>query len=215
MANRRVTFVLLGAVMAFVLAVAPTALAAALNGEDDATNNAGSGTPKTEDSTRHASNSTNSTAENKTEPSEGADDTIHPLAKQTIEHRLENAKLRVCRNHEANISKLMTNGVQRAQKQIDLFTTITTRVEAFYTEKGKTVDSYDRLVAAVGAAKATAATDLSTLQGTSTFSCDGSDPKGTASGYRSAAEKLRQDLQAYRTAIKNLIVAVKAAQGDA
>lgn len=117
-------------------------------------------------------------------------------------------KLKACQNREAAINKIMTNIDTRAQNQLSLFTTIADRVETFYTTSGKTVTNYSQLVGAIDTAKTTAETDLGTLQTNSTFSCSSSDPKGMVTSFQSYLKTEISDLQSYRTAVKNLIVAV-------
>lgn len=128
--------------------------------------------------------------------------------------RLDAAKLRVCQNRETAINNIMSRINTRAQNQLTLFGTIATRVEGFYTSKGKTVSNYDQLVAAIATAKTQATTDLNTLQSNSTFSCSSSDPKGMVTAFQGYLKTEITDLQNYRTAVKNLIVAVASANGE-
>lgn len=129
------------------------------------------------------------------------------------EEHLAAAKLRACQNRENAIKNIMTRIDARAQNQLTLFGTIATRVENFYTKKGKTVSNYDQLVAAVNSAKSQAETDLGTLKSNSTFSCSASNPKGVVTAFQGYLKTEISDLQNYRTAVKNLIVAVAKANG--
>lgn len=169
-----------------------------------------SGSEKTGDST--------SSSEVTTEDGTDTDrNTEHPtttnVQKEVAEAKLQDVKLKVCRLHENQISNVITRSSDRAEAQLNLFSTIATRVEDFYQKKGKTVANYDELKAAVDAAHSKATTDLATLKQTNTFSCDGDNPKGHAQAFKAALEQERQDLQDYRTAVKNLIRAVRQAQG--
>ena len=123
------------------------------------------------------------------------------------------AQLKACQNREAAINNIMSRIDTRAQNQLTLFNTIATRVEGFYTSKGKTVSNYNQLVAAIASAKSQATTDLSTMQGGSTFTCTSNDPKGMVTAFQSSLKTEITDLQNYRTAVKNLIVAVASANG--
>jgi hypothetical protein len=123
------------------------------------------------------------------------------------------AQLKVCQNREKAINNIMSRVDTRAQNQLTLFGTIATRVEGFYTSKGKTVSNYDQLVAAIASAKTQATTDLSTMQSGSTFSCTSSNPKGAVTVFQGYMKTEITDLQNYRTAVKNLIVAVASANG--
>lgn len=129
--------------------------------------------------------------------------------------RLDLAKLKICQKHEATINNTLSRITQRGQNQLNLFTTIATRVETFYVSKGKTLANYDALVADVTAKKAAAQTTVDTIKADSvTFKCDGSDPKGALAIFKDALKDEIAALQAYKTSVKNLIVGVKSAQGS-
>ena len=128
--------------------------------------------------------------------------------------RLENAKLKACQNREKAINNIMARISDRGQKQLDLFTTIAERTEKFYTDKGKTLSNYDELTADVTAKKAEAQTVVDTVKSSSvSFTCDGEDPKGVAQTFKDNLKIEITALNAYKTAVKNLIVGVKSVQG--
>ena len=134
-------------------------------------------------------------------------------AKEAAKTKLADAKLRVCKTHEKVIDTIMGNAAARGDKQMGVIDTIATRTEAFYQSKGKTLANYDELVAKVNAAKATAQTAVDTVKNSSTtFNCDGTDPKGVAAGFKNAVRAEITALKEYRTAVKNLIVGVKSVQ---
>lgn len=130
------------------------------------------------------------------------------------EKRLGTAKQKICENRKTNITAILNRSVTRAERQLELFTKISERVKTFYTEKGHTLANYDELVAAVDAAKAKAAANLETLKSLTAFSCDSEDPKGDLEAFKLALKSVNQDLKDLRTAVKNLIVAVKSAQSN-
>lgn len=168
--------------------------------------------------TAHAqSAATNSTTTSTTTPSSDVvssnQSTKAAEAKANAQTHLATAKLKSCQNREKAITNIMTRISDRGQKQITLFGTIATRTETFYTSKGKTLTSYDALVADVNAKAIAAQTAVSTISSTSTgFSCDGSDPKGFVTAFQSSLKSEIAALQAYRTSVKNLIVGVKSVQ---
>lgn len=129
--------------------------------------------------------------------------------------QLEDGKLRACKNREKSINNIMSRMSDRGKKRLEVFDKIADRVKAFYDDKGLKVDNYDELVAVVDntRADAAAATDLVT-QDSVTFKCDGTDPKGASSVFQDSLKTQIKTLKAYRTAIKDLIVAVKNATGD-
>jgi hypothetical protein len=87
-------------------------------------------------------------------------------------------------------------------------------VQDFYAKKGKISATYEDKVAAVNAAKVTAEADVKALRGLTKFDCTGSDPKGDGAAFKAALDKANDSLKAYRTALKDLIKDVKAAQGE-
>lgn len=128
--------------------------------------------------------------------------------------RLEDAKLKACQHREKAINNIFARISDRGQKQLDLFTTISERTEQFYTDKGKTLSNYDELVAEVATKKAAAQTAVDTVKSSSvSFTCDGEDPKGVAQIFKANLKIEIAALNAYKTAVKNLIVGVKSVQG--
>lgn len=124
------------------------------------------------------------------------------------------AQLKSCQNRQKAITNIMARISDRGQKQLTLFGTIATRVETFYTDKGKTLNNYDTLVADVNAKQAAAQTTVGTIKSDSTgFSCDGTDPKGFVSTFKDSLKSEISALQDYRTSVKNLTVGVKSVQG--
>lgn len=201
-----------GTALVFLLSFAPVAVFA--NDGEDNSSSPTSGTGNTE----------NEVNEIKAEDTSN-DDRGGQLKERLLElkqerqsnkqHRLEANKLRVCENRKTKITAIMARSITRAEKQLALFTTIATRVKAFYAEKGRTAANYDQLVAAADAAKAKAEANLETLKGLDAFDCNSEDPKGEIEAFKLALKSINSDLKDYRTSVKNLIVAVKSAQSTA
>jgi hypothetical protein len=127
--------------------------------------------------------------------------------------RLQDAKLKSCQNREKAITNIMSRIADRGQKQLTLFSTIAQRTEAFYVKQGKTLSTYDQLVADVAAKQADAQTAVSAVTSQdSTFKCDGTDPKGFVNSFKDSLKSEIKALQSYRTAVKNLIVGVKSVE---
>jgi hypothetical protein len=133
--------------------------------------------------------------------------------KSKAQERLTAAKQQVCENRKEKIAAIMKRAVTRAENHVSVFDKITTRVKDFYTKKGNTLANYDELVAAVDAAKAKAVADIETLKTLDELDCSSEDPKGNAEDFKTALGTVKEDLKAYRTAVKNLIVGVKSVQG--
>lgn len=129
---------------------------------------------------------------------------------ETGDHHFTGDKLKLCEKHLTNINGTMGRLGERGQKQLDTFTTIATRVEAFYTKSGKTLDNYDALVAAVNAQKVVAQAAVDAVKADrANFKCDGTNPAGTAQTFKTDLQTEIQALKDYRTTIKNLITGVK------
>lgn len=127
---------------------------------------------------------------------------------------LTTGRLKACQNRQKAITNIMTRIADRGEKQLTLFGTIATRVETFYTDKGKTLSNYDTLVADVNTKQAAAQTTVDTIKSDSTgFSCDSSNPKGFVDSFKASLKSEISALQDYRTSVKNLIVGVKSVQG--
>lgn len=127
--------------------------------------------------------------------------------------RLEAAKLKACEKREKAIQNIMARMSDRGTKQLDVFNKISDRVQAFYTEKGKTLSNYDALVADVSAKQEAAQTAVGNLNGGSgEFECDGDNPKAVVESLKEDLHTMNEALKEYRTAIKNLIVGVKSVQ---
>jgi hypothetical protein len=132
--------------------------------------------------------------------------------KQEGRARLDAAKQRVCEVHKKRIAAIMKRGAARAENHVAVFTKIAERTKAFYEKKGKVLANYDELVAAVDSAKAKTEADIATLKTLDELDCSSEDPKGNVEDFKTALKTVKDDLQAYRTAIKNLIVGVKSVQ---
>ncbi|MGI0134918.1 MAG: hypothetical protein ACREBW_08190 [Candidatus Micrarchaeaceae archaeon] len=131
------------------------------------------------------------------------------------EGRLTGTKLTLCENHKDAIESIMSRIADRGQKQVDLFTTIATRVETFYTNSGKTVSSYSTLVADVNAKHTAAQAAVAKIKADSTtFTCSITNPQSIVTGFKSDLKLEISALQAYRTSVRNLTVAVKSVVED-
>ena len=130
------------------------------------------------------------------------------------EARKAEAKAKQCARRQTVVNKITAHIAERGQKQLDLFTTIASRVEAFYTKSGKTLSNYDQLVTAVGTAQTNAQQAVDTIKSTTiTLKCDGTDPNGAGASFKAALKSEIQALKDLRTAVKNLTVGVKSVQG--
>lgn len=135
-------------------------------------------------------------------------------AKTRATEKRDEAKLRACQNREKAVTNIMARIVDRGEKHIALFNTIATRTQAFYEEKGYSVENYDELVANTEAARAEALDHLEVLKAENNFNCESEDPKAFVSAFKDALKIQIDSLKEYRTAVKDLIVGVKSAQSQ-
>ncbi len=211
--------------LSLLLALATGATAVAQGGvADDSTSghHRGSSSETTEVSSSSGTHDSSTETENETESSVN-DDTTNSTNEDSASHhratqedhqaKLTAVKLKVCEHRQKSIATTMSRIADRGQKQLDLFTTIATKTEAFYTSKGKTLTNYQALVADVTAKQAAAKTTVDTIKADSaSFSCSSTDPQASIATFKSALQSEIQALKDYKTSVKNLIVGVKSVQ---
>lgn len=134
--------------------------------------------------------------------------------KQKVQARLTEAKLKVCQTKENNIKKQAEQLTKLVGTMQEKFDSIAKRVEDYYVSKiipsGKTAPNYDSLVSEIQNKKQATQTTLGKAQtDANSFSCSGNDPKGQMAQFKTDMQAVKAALKDYRTAIKNLIVAVR------
>ena len=128
------------------------------------------------------------------------------------EKRLDDSKLKICKNRELGIGNIMGHISNRAQEQFDFYTSVSARAQTFVTDKKLTVTNYDQLLADIAAKKSAAEAAIAKLKADKTsFKCDGTNPTGTLDMFRADGEAQNQALNAYRTSVRSLLAAIKAA----
>lgn len=125
-------------------------------------------------------------------------------------------RVRSCEARKDAVTNRMASLVRFANNMLEKFSAISLRVQQFYTDKvlptGVTVANYDALLKDVADKKAVVETAVAKAQAdVDDFSCDDSDIRDQYSTFRQNMQAVKQALQNYRTAIKNLIVAVHSA----
>lgn len=126
--------------------------------------------------------------------------------------RIAGKKLEICQQHTEHITSTMKNLSTRGSEQFTVFEKIAARTQEFVTKKQLAVANYHELVSTVNtthAAAKAASEKVQTLG--STWSCSGDSPKASAAEFKLAKRDQITALKAYKTAVKNLIVAVKSA----
>lgn len=132
--------------------------------------------------------------------------------------RLEGGKLAACQMHSRNITTRSNHMVDLANRMMQVFDSIAARVENYYLAKlvpqGKTLPNYNALAADIQTNKNTITPLLQALQtDIANFKCDGTNPGGQLTQFRTDMQAVIRGLKTYRTSIKNLIVAVASIRG--
>ncbi|HEX7483927.1 MAG TPA: hypothetical protein VF281_02115 [Candidatus Saccharimonadales bacterium] len=146
----------------------------------------------------------------------------HAAARQSIKERqasakerLDGAKLKACENRQVNINNRSIKITERATKHLAVFDKIAERVNTFYTNKGKTFDTYDLLISEVDAKRSIAQATIDNLSNLkATFDCNEAEPKLAIEAFKTALHEAQSALKEYRMAIKDLIVGVKSANSE-
>lgn len=129
--------------------------------------------------------------------------------------KLEAAKLKVCQKSEKNITSRMTRMADRAEAHIAVITKIAERVAAYKADRNLTVANYEALAEAAQVKRGVAEAAVTAMrEDSTTFKCDGKNPKEVGQGFVQALHDKNTALKDYKTAVKNLNVAIKTAQGE-
>lgn len=132
--------------------------------------------------------------------------------REQVKAALSATRLKVCEARQHGITTRMGEMVTTSTSHVTIFSDVATQVEAFVTTKHLTVANYASLVADVAAKQAAAEDALATAKASSTsFSCTDANPSLAGQQFKDAHAAVVTALENYRTAIKNLIVATKAA----
>lgn len=162
---------------------------------------------------------TKTETETETEVHASNTESIREQAKKLLEAKRENHKestaehkKQACENHKDDVENRGKNYAAAAQRHLDVFNDIFTKVQAFHDSKNLNVTNYDTLLASALSKQAIAQTAVDNLKALNvTIDCTSTDPAGNVATLKTAVANARTALQDYRTAIKNLIVALKGA----
>jgi len=208
--------------LALTVLVSPVALAR--QGTDDNVSTVNTGTTSTNEThqTRTGSSTvaTTTSAENEQET---GDDTLRAQAKSLLQTERQKGKehstaqrQKACEAHKAELTKREANYAAAAQRHLNTFNAIFTKVQAFHDSKQLTVANYDTLVATAKTKQAAAQTAVDELKALDvSIDCTQSDPASTVAELKTAVKNARTALQDYRAAIKDVIVALKGASTSA
>ena len=127
--------------------------------------------------------------------------------------KLEAKRLEVCQQRQQKINDIVAHGTEQSTKQLAVFQKIEANVKQFYIDKKLSSDGYLAAVASADSAEANAVAAIEVSTET-TFGCTSTDSTNPGSIIKEAMTTRHSTLAAYRTAIKDLILVVKKANGE-
>jgi hypothetical protein len=131
---------------------------------------------------------------------------------QTL-NSVNSSKFAICNAHLQTAKNTMSRITDRGQKQLDLFTAISNRTQAFYNLSGKNLGSYSKLVYQAYAKRSAAVLSINALNSDNAqFSCGNSNPKLSIGQFQTDVNSQVKAMQTYRTAVKNLVEGVRSVQ---
>lgn len=134
--------------------------------------------------------------------------------KEKHAEKLEEKAAQACEKVEAKITKRSEKLSERAQRMTTRFNTISDKVQNYYEEKlvpdGIVVENYDALIRDIEN-KSMLVEDALVSAGAvlDEFDCTGNNPKGILELFRDDMKAVISALKEHRTAVVNLIVAVR------
>ena len=118
-------------------------------------------------------------------------------------------RLKICEVRKTSIDNKLSAFDNHAGQKLAQFNTIFTRVQTFKSEKQLQVTNYVALVGTATQKQTIAAESVAALKAlTASFDCSTTDPAATVAAIKAAASDTRAALQAYRQAIKDIVVAL-------
>lgn len=185
-----------------VLAFAPVYAQDGVSGSGDNTM-----TTKTESETESHSGSTS-----RSEFRDQAESRVSELRKEHKTEQKDSERQHRCEGRKGGIQNRFTNIVNKSQKIQDKITTIYDKGTKFATTNNLSPTDYDALVAKADAAKATSASSIAALKAaTPTIDCSNKDIATSIATFKAAADQVRKDLIAYRTAVHDVLASIRTA----
>lgn len=140
-----------------------------------------------------------------------AEEKAKAVKEQQMTKRSE-AKQKTCENHKAALTKKVTALTTAGQKALERIDTIYARALDFQEAKQLESAELTSLVAAADQAKASATASVAALQTTApVIDCSLTDGRARGEAFQTAGKQARADLQAYRTAVKAYLEALREA----
>jgi chromosome segregation ATPase len=134
--------------------------------------------------------------------------------KTKVKTQTQEKRQKSCEARKDSLTKRMDNRVTQAKKHKAVFDKIYARVKTFHDTKQLNVTNYDTLVAAADTAQANAQASIDALQSLDvSVDCTSQNVADSVSAFQQAVKSTRDSLKTYRSAITDVIKAVKTAAG--
>lgn len=135
------------------------------------------------------------------------------VTKEAVHEKLATKRLEVCEKRQTKINDIISRGATQNNKQLGVFQKIEAKVLQFATNKNITSESIDAAAAVADEKEAAAIVAIEASQTTS-FDCHTTNGANPGSVIKQTMTSRHAALKEYRTAVKNLIVAVKQANNE-
>jgi len=171
-----------------------------------------SGQSGTDVETTSQTSDTSTEIENEVHMLEGKGKSLLQAERKNGKEHSEQQRQTACKAHQAEINTRVSNYSAAAQRHLGTFESILSKVQDFYTNKKLNVPNYSALLATAQSKQADAQTAVDALKALDVnIDCTQPDPAQSLATVKTAVSNARTALQAYRAAIKDVIVAVKGA----
>lgn len=137
-------------------------------------------------------------------------------AKLNHQEQTQAQRQKVCENRKANLARRMSNAVTVAERHQANIDRIYSKVKDFYTAKQLNVPNYTDLTAQVDTAQTNSQTAINALKALDVnVDCTSQTVADSVAAFQQAVQATRDALKAYRSALVNLITALKGASTSA
>lgn len=181
------------------------------------TTSGGSGSDSGSGSGKLATNRTEAETENNTENetelhSRGAQ-IVSELEKQHHSGKTAEEKTKACESHKQGLQTKFTHITTNATNLETKISAFLTKAQTYQSTNNVTVDNWDTLVAAANSAKTDTDTAIANLKAvTPTVDCNSTSVASDVATFKAAAQDARDALKVYKTAVKNVFVALQQAR---
>ncbi len=211
-----------------VLAAAP---AYARQGSDDSTSDDSVTSSQQSDSETENDSSSDNATETETETEHGTEvenEVEHNVAmfkqhgreklalrRADKEHHTVAQRQKTCENIQKAVNNKLSAFNNNADKYLSRLDDVFTKLQDYQTANNVSADNYESLLTTAKDNQTTAAAAVTALsQVADSLDCTESDPAAMLATAKESASGTRDALKAYRTALKNIVVALAQAQGE-